>query len=108
MSEFQEGEGLRACKDFDELTKYNPINVYMTCLACNEKWYLVKSIWEESVPVMCPVCSAQAISHEYSIPNSIPARWRRVNSSSPLKIVPIEDPVRGTLIKRIVRVQSII
>ncbi len=108
MGEFQEGEGSRACRTFDELTKYNPINVYITCLGCEYEWNMNKQDWLVGMPYVCPDCGGQALAHEYAVPNAIKYRWKRKDTKSPLKLVPITDPVRGTIIRRIVRVQSII
>jgi len=108
MGEFQEGEGVRACRDFAELSKYNPLNVYLTCLVCDYEWHMTKIDWNISMPTVCPDCGAQALAHEYIMINVIPVRWKRENTRSPLEIIPITDPIRGSLIKRIVRVQSII
>lgn len=108
MSEFQEGEGNRGCKDFDELTKFNPEKVYIHCLRCDNEWKIDRTVWNQEMPTLCSSCGGQALAHEYIVPNAIPYRWKRKDTRSPFKLIKITDPVKSAQIRRIVRVQSII
>jgi len=106
-TQFQLGVGTRGVRSFNELTKFNVKNVYIGCLRCLETWILPKTEWDLNMPVICPHCLGQSLSHEYCIANATPSVFRRNNDGIIVK-QPINEAYKRAVIKRVVTVQSII
>lgn len=100
MSDIYEiGEGVRGCKDRYEFLFYNPNKVYMKCLACEYTWNISSFEWKTFIPVGCPNCSLDQISHSWIELNSIGHKWRPAEAQTKSVQISIELKSRYWVIK---------